>query len=346
MIERIDSKKAVELFKYASVTELGVQADQVRRSLHGNKTTFIKNMHLNVTNICVNNCRFCSFKKKSNDKDAYSLKISEAIEQVEKGVKEGIREVHLVNALNPELGLKYYTELISTIKNTYPNLVVKGLTAIEIDFLSKIENLTHEAVVDALINAGVEIFPGGGAEIFSKRVRRLLGTSKAPKEVYLKVHRIIHSRGIKSNATMLYGHYENAEEVVEHLEALRSLQDETGGFSAFIPLRFVSDNTPLKVEERGAQYDLKIIAFSRLFLDNIEHIKAYWVSLSPEVAQVALSFGADDLDGTIYRERIIRSAGAQVKPGMTEQEMKKLIQDAGFVPVERDSHFRAVLKVG
>lgn len=337
--KRISPEEGVRVLKQVPFTEIGVAADEFRRSLHSKKATFIRNMHLNVTNICKNSCRFCSFRKRKDEEGAYTLTVEEALRLVERAAREGIREVHLVNALNPELRLNFYLHLVREIKSFHKNITVKGLTAIEIDFLASLEGVKHEEVVDRLIEAGVELFPGGGAEIFSPRARRLLGTSKAPKETYLKIHEIIHSRNVRSNATMLYGHFETEEEIVEHLQALRSLQDKTGGFSAFIPLRFVAKNTPLRVQERGAQYDLKIIAFSRLFLDNIVHIKAYWVSLTPEVAQVALGFGADDLDGTIYAERIIRAAGAEVSPGLTAEQMKDLIIEAGFEPHERDSHF-------
>jgi aminodeoxyfutalosine synthase len=300
-------------------------------------------MHLNLTNICGRSCRFCSFRKSKDEDGAYALEIDQALELVRSAARTGIREVHIVNALNPELSLDYYTTIIREIKEEFPNITVKGLTAVEIDYLSKKEQVTHEFVIDSLIDAGVELFPGGGAEIFSRDVRKKLGTSKTAGEVYINIHRLIHKRGIKSNVTMLYGHFESPEDIVDHLLRIRDLQDETGGFSAFIPLRFVSKNTPIRINEPGAHYDLKIIAFSRIFLDNIPHIKAYWVSLTPEVAQVALNFGADDVDGTIYREKIITSAGAEVKPSMTEEELKKLISDAGAVPVERDSHFNRVL---
>lgn len=340
--KRISPEEAVNIFNNAAVPELGFYADAFKRRLYGSTATFIKNMHLNVTNICVNSCRFCNFKKKKGEAGSYVLNIDKALELVEEASKTGIREVHLVNALNPDLKLSFYVSLVQKIKEAFPSLTVKGLTAVEIDFLARIEKILPEAVVDALIEAGVELFPGGGAEIFNPEIRRLLGTSKTPGETYLKIHEIIHSRGVKSNATMLYGHFEAPAHIVEHLLALRELQDRTGGFSAFIPLRFVSDNTPLKVEQKGANYDLKIIAFSRLFLDNFPHIKAYWVSLTPEVAQVALNYGADDLDGTIYRENIIRAAGAKVKPGLSSEELSGLIKGAGLTPVERDSFFNKV----
>lgn len=332
-----------ELFKNLSPGELGIYADSFKKRLYGKEVTYIKNMHLNLTNICVQKCRFCSFRKSSGEEGAYALEIDEALELVRSAAKTGIREVHIVNALNPDLSLDYYTTIIRDIKKEFPHLTVKGLTAVEIDYISKREEVTHEFVIDSLIEAGVELFPGGGAEIFSQDIRKKLGTSKTSGEVYLHIHRLIHKRGIKSNVTMLYGHFESPEDILDHLIKIRNLQDETGGFSAFIPLRFVSKNTPIRANEPGAHYDLKVIAFSRIYLDNIPHIKAYWVSLTPEVAQVALSFGADDVDGTIYKENIITSAGAEVKPSMTEEELRRLILDAGAVPVERDSHFNKIV---
>lgn len=339
IFERITPKKGVEVFKSLPLPELGLKADEFRQALYGKRTTYIRNMHLNVTNICVNNCRFCSFKKKKGEKGAYALTIERALELVKEATTQDIKEVHLVNALNPDLHLEFYVKLIRELKDAFPFLTVKGLTAVEVDFLARLDEMSYEEVIDELIEAGVELFPGGGAEIFDKKIRKLLGTSKASGEVYLKIHELIHRRGIKSNATMLYGHFETEKEIVEHMLALRELQDRTGGFSAFIPLRFIPDNTPLKVEPKGSTYDLRVIAFSRLFLDNIPHIKAYWVSLTPEVAQVALSFGADDLDGTIYKENIISAAGTNIKPRMSAEELENLILEAGFLPAERDSHF-------
>jgi aminodeoxyfutalosine synthase len=339
---RILPEKAAEIFSEVSTPELGFYADSVKRRLYGDAITYVRNMHLNITNICRNSCRFCSFKKKKGEPEAYVLSIERALELVAEAKSTGITEVHLVNALNPDLGLDFYTNLIREIKSSFPELTVKGLTAVEIDFLAQLEDISYDAVIDALIEAGVKLFPGGGAEIFDPGIRRLLGTKKTSKEKYLTIHELIHKRGIKSNATMLYGHFEKPQHIVQHLLALRELQDKTNGFSSFIPLRFVPDNAPLKVEPKGANYDLKIIAFSRLFLDNFPHIKAYWVSLTPEVAQVALHYGADDIDGTIYRENIIRAAGIKVKPCLTADELEELIKGAGLKPVERDSFFNAV----
>lgn len=340
--KRITPEQGIEIFSQLSIGELGIYANALKEKLYGKEVTFIKNMHLNLTNICIQNCRFCSFKKKKGEEGAYALNIDEALSLVSAAVKTGIREVHLVNALNPDLSLNYYLKIISEIKKNYSFLTVKGLTAVEIDYLARIENKKPEEVIDKLIEAGVELFPGGGAEIFDKEIRIKLGTSKTPAETYLQIHRLIHKRGIKSNVTMLYGHFEKPEHIIDHFEKIRELQDETGGFSAFIPLRFVSKNTPIKITEPGAHYDLKVTALSRIYLDNLPHIKAYWVSLTPEVAQVAINFGADDIDGTVYKENIIRAAGAEVKPSMTEDELIRLIKDAGSIPVERDSHFRRV----
>lgn len=340
--ERLDRKTAITLFKDLPVGEAGFFANEKKELLYGRDVTYIKNMHLNITNICVNRCRFCSFRKDAGENGAYVYSIDDALELVSAAKSTGITEIHLVNALNPDLGIDFYTTLIRKIKEDFPGITVKGLTAVEIDFLAKIERVEYEEIIDRLVESGVELFPGGGAEIFNPAIRRMLGTSKTPAEKYLEIHRSIHRRGIKSNVTMLYGHFDKPEDIIDHLDRIRELQDETGGFSSFIPLRFVSKNTPIKVKERGAQYDLRVIAFSRLYLDNLPHIKAYWVSLTPEVAQVALSFGADDIDGTIYRENIITAAGAEVAPSMTEEELRKLIYDAGLNPIERDSFFRRV----
>lgn len=335
-------KQAVELFEHGAAGELGRIAHEYRQKLHGRRATFINNFHLNLTNVCVSRCRFCSFRKDADEEGAYTTGVDQALGLVAQAVRQGIREVHLVNALNPELGLDYYTTIIRQIKQNFPELTVKGLTAVEIDFLARQEGVSVDQVIDLLIEAGVELFPGGGAEVFDPGIRRKLGTSKLSAEGWLDIHSKIHARGVRSNATLLYGHYETPGHILDHLMKIRDLQDKTGGFSAFIPLRFIPDRTPLRVKPRGAQYDLKVTALSRIVLDNVPHIKAYWVSLTPEVAQVALSFGADDLDGTIIKENIMHAAGAGVKAGLTAGEMVRLIKHAGFIPVERDSFFRQI----
>lgn len=341
--ERLTEEDALYLLsEEVSLGEVGELAYRVRNRLYGKKAYFVRNFHLNLTNICKSNCRFCSFRKKAGEEGAYTLSIDEALTLASEAVKRGVTEIHIVNALNPYLPFEYYLEVVKSIKSRFFNVTVKAFTAVEVDFFLKLTGLTYEKVLEELKNAGVDYLPGGGAEIFDASVRRKLGTSKISGATWLKIHELAHELNIPTNATMLYGHFEKDVHIVNHLSKLRELQDRTHGFEAFIPLKFIPFNTEINIRESSAAKDLKVIAVSRLFLDNFPHIKAYWVSLTPEVAQVALSFGADDIDGTIFRERIIHAAGIQVEEGMTPEDLSTLIADAGFVPVERNSFYAEV----
>ncbi|MBA4417031.1 MAG: aminofutalosine synthase MqnE [Syntrophus sp. (in: bacteria)] len=341
--EAISSQDALRLLSQdVSLGYLGELAHLVRTRIHGNKAFFVRNLHLNLTNVCASTCKFCSFRKVAGDSAAFTLKIEDVEKLIHQAGKAGAREVHFVNALNPDLSLEYYVDVIRVIKKVVPYMTIKGFTAVEVDFLSRLSGGTWASVIDALSGAGVECLPGGGAEIFNPGVRELLGTKKLPGRDWLKIHEIAHSKGVLTNATMLYGHFEGPEDIIEHLSLIRDLQEKTKGFQAFIPLKFMPRNTELPMKESSAVHDLRITALSRIFLSNVPHIKAYWVSLTPEIAQIALSFGADDLDGTIMKERIFHAAGAQVKEGMSPEEMRGLIHDAGFEPVERNSFYSEV----
>ncbi len=343
--KRISEEEALSLlFEEVLLGQIGELADFKRTRLHGNKVYFVRNSHLNLTNICISKCKFCSFRKKPDEEGAYVLNAEEVKELVRQACRAGVTEVHVVSALNPKLPFEYYLDVVRGIKEIAPHITIKGFTAVEIDYLSRISGLTWEGVIGRLNESGVEYLAGGGAEIFNQRVRVLLGTFKTPGQKWLKIHEIAHLKGISTNATMLYGHFERAEDVVEHLRMLRDLQDKTGGFQAFIPLKFIPFDTELDIKESSSVYDLRIIALSRIFLDNFPHIKAYWVSLTPEIAQIALSFGADDLDGTVMKEKIIHAAGVKVKEGMSAEELKLLIKGAGFEPVERDSFYSEIKK--
>jgi len=320
---------------------IGQLADMMRRRRHGRRAYWIPNFHLNLTNICANACKFCSFRKSKGDEGAYTLSVDEAVRLAEQAVRAGAREIHIVNALNPELGLDYYESVLSSLRERFPDVTLKGFTAVEIDYFAKLEHLDYGTILERLWNAGLRYIPGGGAEIFDPRVRVKLGTSKVSGEKWLAIHRLAHERGFISNATMLYGHFETPDDIVDHLQKLRTLQDETGGFEAFIPLKFIPYKTEIPIQESSADYDLRVTAVARIFLDNIPHIKAYWVTLGTDVAQAALSFGADDLDGTIMKERIIHAAGAEVDEGLSPAELTALIERAGFEAVERDSFYRA-----
>lgn len=319
---------------------VGYLADIARRRRHGDRAYFVRNFHLNLTNICSNRCAFCSFRKDPGEEGAYALSLDEAVALAGRAVAAGVREIHIVNALNPELGLDYYTSVLEALAERYPDVTLKGFTAVEIEYFAKLEGLSHRAVLERLWDAGLRFIPGGGAEIFDVGIRVKLGTSKVPGDRWLDIHRLAHELGFVSNATMLYGHFEEPRHVVDHLSRVRALQDETGGFEAFIPLKFIPHRTQIRMREASADYDLRIAAVSRLFLDNVPHIKAYWVTLGTDVAQAALSFGADDLDGTIMKERIIHAAGAEVEEGLSPAELESIVRRAGFQPVERDAFYR------
>lgn len=338
--KRISEEAAVFLLsEEVSLGTVGELAHFVRTTLHGKKAYYVKNFHLNLTNICQSSCKFCSFRKKADDEGAYALTVEESIELARRARDTGATEVHIVNALNPNLPFDYYLSVIKGIKKEAPELTIKGFTAVEIDFFAQMTNISYRDVILSLAEAGVKYLPGGGAEIFNANLRARLGTSKIPGSTWLEIHELAHRMGIPTNATLLYGHFEQKEDIVEHLSMLRGLQDRTRGFEAFIPLKFVPYDTEIKIEESSSVYDLKVTAVSRLFLDNIPHIKAYWVTLTTEIAQIALSFGADDIDGTIMKEKIIHAAGAKVEEGMAPEELSSLIFEAGFEPVERNSFY-------
>jgi len=338
--ERLTEEDALYLLSdKVPLGKAGELAYRMRERLYGKKAYFVRNFHLNLTNICQSNCRFCSFKKKAGEEGAYALSPNDALDLASEAVRKGVTEIHVVNALNPYLPFDYYLKIVSSLKASFPSVTLKAFTAVEVDFFSKLTGFTYKEVLKKLKNVGVNYLPGGGAEIFDSSIRRKLGTSKIPGSIWLKIHETAHKLKIPTNATMLYGHFEKNSHIVKHLSRLRKLQDKTQGFKTFIPLKFIPFNTEIKIRESSAPKDLKVIAVSRLFLDNFPHIKAYWVSLTPEVAQVALSFGADDIDGTIFREKIIHAAGIKVEEGMTPEELSFLISDAGFIPIERNSFY-------
>lgn len=341
--KRLSEENALYLLsREVTIGEAGELAYQVRTKLHGKKAYYVRNFHLNLTNICKSNCSFCSFRKRKGEERAYALSLEEALNITQKAIEKGVNEIHIVNALNPELPFDYYLRVVQEIKSRFAEVAIKAFTAVEIDFFSKLTGLSYQDILKTLKDSGVSYLPGGGAEIFDSQVRAKLGTSKIPGNTWLKIHEIAHLLDISTNATMLYGHFENESHIIDHLSRLRKLQDRTHGFEAFIPIKFIPFNTEISVKESSVVKDLKIISVSRLFLDNFPHIKAYWISLSPEVAQIALSFGADDIDGTIIRERIIHAAGVKVEEGMYAEELASLIQGAGFVPVERNSFYAEV----
>lgn len=342
--ERLSRDDALYLFQSDRIHEIGELADKVSRRVNGDRVYFILNRHINPTNICVNRCRFCAFSRSKGDRDAYEMTIDDILEDVRKAKQElgRLSEVHIVSGLHPDWNFDYYLEILSSIKSEFPEIGIKAFTAVEIDYFSRKSGLSEEEVMLRLKEAGLDIMPGGGAEIFESSVRNQICPEKISGERWLKIAKTAHTLGIKTNATMLYGHVESYEDRVDHLFRLRELQDQTGGFLAFIPLSYQPENTDIKVPYPSGIDDLKTIAISRLVLDNIPHIKAYWIMLGEKLAQLALLFGADCLEGTVIEERIAHSAGARSKRGMGISEIVHLIRETGKIPVERDSFYNSL----
>ncbi len=340
---RLSKEDGIRIYETGDLIGLGRIANHVRSSLHGNKAFYIYNEHLNYTNICKNRCRFCAYAKDRGEEGAYVFSMEEIEKRLMMHISEPIKELHVVGGLNEDLRFDYFIDLLKTIKRIRPHTTIKAFTCVEIDYLSNLAGLSLEETIKSLKDAGLEMMPGGGAEVLNSRIHEALFPKKIGHERWLEIVKAVHKAGIKTNATLLYGHIETIDERVDHLISLREVQDETGGFSAFIPLAFHSENTGLShLPPTTAVDDLKNVAAARLMLDNFEHIKAYWVMIGESLAQVALSFGADDLDGTIMEERITHTAGAKSAKGLTRDKMKDLILAAGFEPVERDSFYNPV----
>ena len=340
---RLDPEDGIILYKSNDLIGVGHLADMVRRKKHDDKAFYVYNQHINYTNICINRCLFCAYSRDKGENGAFTFSINDVRAKLLERIDEPVRELHVVGGLNPSLPFDYYIDLLKTIKEIRPNATIKAFTAVEIDYISRIAKLSIDETIVRLKNAGLSMSPGGGAEVMSSRVKKRLFPKKIDGKKWLEIMEKLHCAGIVSNATMLYGHIETIEERVDHLIKLRDLQDKTGGFSAFIPLAFHSKNTKLsQIPATTAFDDLKSLATARLMLDNFDHIKAYWVMIGEKLAQVALSFGADDLDGTIIEEKITHMAGAKSAKGLTRERIKHLISSAGFTPVERDSFYNPV----
>jgi aminodeoxyfutalosine synthase len=341
--ERLNAGEGLTLFESNDLLAVGWLANHVREKRHGNICYYNVNRHINPTNVCGAHCKLCAFGRDANSPGAYTFSLEEIWARAAEGVAEGATEFHIVGGLHPDLPFSYYLDLIRGIKQRHPQVHLKAFTMVEVGFYSRISKLSIRDTLLAMKDAGVDSMPGGGAEIFAPRVRKVICDHKVSGQMWLKIARTAHEVGLRSNATMLYGHIETPEERVSHLLDLRKLQDETHGFVAFIPLQFHPDNTGLShVPKPTAFDDLKTIAVSRLLLDNFDHIKAYWIMLTPRVAQVALRFGANDLDGTVVEEKIYHDAGASTPQGLTLGELERLIRAAGRVPVERDTLYRKV----
>ena len=341
--ERLTFDDGVALYRSNDLLAVGWLANHVREHKNGNVCYFNINRHINPTNVCVAHCRLCAFGRDPDAPGAYTYAVEEAVERAAGGYSEAVTEFHIVGGLHPTLPFDYYLDLLRALKQRFPAVHLKAFTMVEVAYLAKIAKLSTRDTLLKLKEAGLDSHPGGGAEIFHPRVRKVICDHKISGEMWLRIARTAHELGLHSNATMLYGHIETDEERVDHLLKLRALQDETRGFSCFIPLAFHPANTALShLPPTTGMTDLKNIAASRLLLDNFPHIKAYWIMLTPPIAQVALRFGADDLDGTVVEEKIYHDAGAQTPQSLRRSQLLQLIREAGREPVERDTLYRPV----
>jgi aminodeoxyfutalosine synthase len=342
---RLDEADALTCLTTPHLLHLGRLADAVRRQLNGNVTWFNINRHINPTNICVYtyNCKFCSFAALPGEAHAWQMSLEDVYEHAREQGGNDVTEFHIVGGLHPDLSLDWYLEMMRGLKQRFPKAHLKAFTAIEVGWFAKREKLSIEEVLRRMRDAGLGSLPGGGAEIFHPEVREIICDGKLDADEWIEVHRVAHRMGIKSNCTMLYGHVERPEHKVDHLLRLRGLQDETGGFNAFIPLAYHPENNYMGLKYHTTGHDdLRHIAAARLVLDNIPHIKAYWVMVTPKLAQVALRFGADDMDGTVVEEKIYHMAGAGTAQQLSRSELERIVREAGFTPVERDTLYNAV----
>lgn len=346
---RLDEADALTCFTTRHLLHLGRLADAVRRQRHGDVTYYNVNRHINPTNVCVYtyNCKFCSFAALQGEAHAWEMTHDEVYRRAAEQGGDAVTEFHIVGGLHPDLSMDWYLEMLRGLKQRFPNAHLKAFTAIEIGWFAKREKMSIEQVLVTLREAGLGSLPGGGAEIFHPEVREVICDGKLDAEEWLEVHRVAHRLGIASNCTMLYGHVERVEHKVDHLMRLRALEDESPGFNAFIPLAYHPENNYLGLEyHTTGSDDLRHIATARLVLDNVPHVKAYWVMVTPKLAQVALAFGADDLDGTVVEETIYHMAGAETAQQLTRAELERVVREAGFTPVERDTLYNPIAPRG
>ena len=342
--KRLILEDGIKLFETDDLLTVGALANYVTEKKNGKYAYFVINRQINPTNICALDCNFCAFATMDkNDPKAYEMSYEEIIKKAEYAVSQGACEVHIVGGLHPDWSFDVYLKMVSMLKERFPQLHIKAFTAVEIDYFSRISGLSYEDVLTKLKEAGLGSLPGGGAEIFAPRVRRIIAPTKIGWKKYLEIHKTAHGLGLHSTATMLYGHVETHEERIDHMLKVREAQEETGGFTCFIPLAYQPENNQLNITEHTHGVDdLKTIAVSRLLLDNIPHIKAYWVMIGEKIAQVALNFGADDMDGTVMEEKIAHFAGAKSPTQQQKEKLIRLIKEAGKVPVERDTLYNHI----
>jgi aminodeoxyfutalosine synthase len=343
--QRLNFDDGVTLYKSGDVLAVGWLANHVRERLHGDIAYFNVNRHINPTNVCVASCRLCAFGRKKGEADTYTMALEEAFETAASGYTEAVTEFHIVGGLHPDLPFSYFMDMVRGLKQRFPKVHIKAFTMVEINFLARRGKMSVEETLRQMKEAGVDSMPGGGAEIFADRVRHIICDHKIDGGEWLETARLAHRMGFRSNATMLYGHVEEIEDRVDHLLRLREVQDETGGFQTFIPLSFHPDNTALAhIPKSTGMLDLRQIAVGRLMLDNFPHIKSYWQMVTPQMAQISLRFGADDIDGTVIEEKIYHDAGATTPQGMRRADLVRLITEAGRIPFERDTLYRAVTR--
>jgi len=353
--DRLNRQDAIRLYDSNDLVTIGALGEFARKRKAGagkeKYVYYIHNMHLNPTNFCVETCRFCSYANPTERSKAYTWTVDKVLEEARKGVESGINEIHMVGGLNPACDINYYEEVFRAIKSEFPQIHLKAMTAVEIEYMANLEGISYRETLERLIAAGLGSMPGGGAEIFDEEVRERMAVKKTPAPIWLEIHGIAHELGLRTNATMLTGIGESVANKVDHLLLLREQQDKTGGFFCFIPLKCYYDGTTITEAEvaEPSGYDvLKDIAISRLVLDNFDHIKAYWIQLGENLAQVAFSFGADDMDGTIKEEKITHAAGATSPLQLAKENLEYLIASAGYQPVERDTlyNIRRIADIG
>ena len=345
--ERLTFEDGMFLEEHVDLLTLGQMAHQVRTRLHGNVAYYNTNIHLNPTNVCVYRCKFCAFRSDLRDEKSYVFDKRMIEERVLEAKASGATEIHVVGGLHHLKKFDWYVDVVRTIHETWPEIHIKAWTGVEINWFAHLTKKPYDWILKQLIDAGLGSLPGGGAEIFDEGVRSQICEHKADSQSWIDIHRTAHELGLRSNATMLYGHVEEAQHRIDHLCRLRDLQDDTGGFQTFIPLAFHPENTKMDdLKKPTGHMDLRMVAISRLMLDNFDHIKAYWIMLGEQTAQIALGFGADDLDGTVVHELIYHDAGAETPEGLTVTQLHQLIEEAGCEPVERDTLYRRVLRDG
>ena len=345
--ERLSFDEGLALYKTRDLNTLMRLADQVRREKHGDRTYFVHSLRFSQTNICYVGCPFCSFAKRFGEEGAWDWSVEESVAWVRERYEPGLTEIHIASGHHPRKPFEYYLELVAALKANFPAVQVKAWTAAEIHHFTKIARSDYRTVLSELKAAGLDAMPGGGAEIFAERVRRQIAKNKVNAEAWIEVHRTAHALGLPTNATMLYGHIETLEERLDHMDRLRRLQDETGGFMSFIPLAFQPLGNNLaqnlgKTEFTTGLDDLRNLAIARVYLDNFPHIKGYWATLTAPLAQVSLDWGVSDIDGTLIAESIVNAAGATSGRAMTKEELARIVRRAGRLPVERDALYNVV----